>query len=276
MRRRGCRAARERERCRRGSRGTCETMSCTPFREGVWSAAGTLSPGSRADRPRLPARRCLPVACALHGACGRRPRSQWRVRAGFAPVFPSPSALNERGSYALGARRVTGGRSHGGEVAGPRARGGRVLRDDGQPDAHLHAPRRRRRDAPRRHEPRAEDAPADRGLRHRRRAQRPPRRRARHRRPARAVRRLARTRPERPLRRRRRRRRAARRRPHAPARDRGADDLAGGALRRGQRDAQTAALVRDPGRDRRRPRSCTSAAPSAAAPNAPRSPAATS
>ena len=50
---------------------------------------------------------------------------------------------------------------------------------DREPDPHLHPPRRRRRDAPRRHEPGAQDAPADRGLRHRRRAQRPARRRAR-------------------------------------------------------------------------------------------------
>ena len=50
---------------------------------------------------------------------------------------------------------------------------------DREPHPHLHAPRRRRRDAPRRHEPRAQDAPADRGLRDRRRAQRAARRRAR-------------------------------------------------------------------------------------------------
>ena len=51
-------------------------------------------------------------------------------------------------------------------------------RHDRQSDPHLHAPRRRRRDASRRHEPGAQDAPADRGLRHRRRAQRAARRRA--------------------------------------------------------------------------------------------------
>ena len=48
--------------------------------------------------------------------------------------------------------------------------------DDRQPDPHLHQARRRRRDASRRHEPRLQAAPAGRGLRHRRRAERGDRR----------------------------------------------------------------------------------------------------
>ncbi len=47
------------------------------------------------------------------------------------------------------------------------------------------------------------------------------------------------------------------------------------ALRRGQRDARAAALVRDPRRHRRRRRTCTCAARSAGAPSAARSPSAT-
>src|SRR6266498_5578191 len=59
----------------------------TPFHEGVWACRSeevSWLPGlpSRA----FPAARCgVPVACALR-ACGRRPRSQWRVRAGFTPA----------------------------------------------------------------------------------------------------------------------------------------------------------------------------------------------
>ena len=82
---------------------------------------------------------------------------------------------------------------------------------DREPHPHLHPPRRRRRDAPRRHEPRAQDAPADRGLRDGRRAQRAARRRARAAPispPAHAE--LAAARPERPVRRGRRHLRAPR------------------------------------------------------------------
>ena len=60
-------------------------------------------------------------------------------------------------------------------------------RHDRQSHPHLHPPRRRRRDAPRRHEPSAQDASADRGLRHGRRAQRAARRRARGARAARSA-----------------------------------------------------------------------------------------
>ena len=64
-------------------------------------------------------------------------------------------------------------------------------RHDREPHPHLHAPGRRRRDAPGRHEPGAEDASADRGLRDGRRAQRAARRRARAAGAARALRRAS-------------------------------------------------------------------------------------
>ena len=110
--------------------------------------------------PGLPLPRLPGPSCEPQWLRSRRARAD-----GFTPVtvagprrirtgFPSPPTN--------GRRQCSVGDSH-----------------DGQPHAHLHAPRRRRRDAPRRHEPRAQDAPADRGLRRRRRAQRAHRRRAR-------------------------------------------------------------------------------------------------
>ena len=95
----------------------------------------------------------------------------------------------------------------------------------------------------------SEDAPADRGLRHGRRAQRAARRRARGRRALRPLRRLAAADPERPLRRRRRHLGPARRRPLAAAGRARADGVARAGLRRGQRRPAEAAVVRAPGRD---------------------------
>ena len=127
----------------------------------MWSEGGLLAPGTTSRA--FPARAAMPVAAA----CGRvrgLPRSQWRVRAGFAPASLSTDLVVGR------------------HAIPPRGH-------DRQPHADLHAARRRRRDAPRRHEPRAEDGPADRGVRDGRRAQRRSRGRARRRRPARALRR---------------------------------------------------------------------------------------
>ena len=77
-------------------------------------------------------------------------------------------------------------------------------RHDRQPDPHLHKARRRRRDPPRRHEPRLQARPARGGLRHRRRAERDARRRAAAARAPAELRRVAAPRAERPARPRRR------------------------------------------------------------------------
>src|SRR6476646_5953810 len=67
---------------------------------GLSVGGGLLAPGPTV--PRLPGRRCgVPVARARM-RCGRRPRSQWRVRAGFAPA--SLTTDPERGAvYIFGA-----------------------------------------------------------------------------------------------------------------------------------------------------------------------------
>ena len=135
--------------------GTMGHVRATPFREGVscwWPEAGLLASGPTVSR--LPGPRVRGPVAAL---CERVRVASPVTVAGprrFRTGFPSPPT-NDRASVALAGRH------------------------DGQPDAHLHEARRRRRDAPRRHEPRAQDAPADRGLRRRRRAQRADRRRAR-------------------------------------------------------------------------------------------------
>ena len=165
----------------------------------------------------------------------RLPRSQWRVRAGFAPA-----SLDHRPLYAAGCYRGPAGTLGG---------------DDGQPHADLHQARRRRRDAPRRHEPRAQDAPADRGLRRRSTSSTPS---SAWRSPSTGLperlRGVAAARPERPVRRRRRPRRS----PHGGDRERlrvapGADDLAGGgaATRSTRRSRRCKSFVL-PGRDARR------------------------
>ena len=131
-------------------------MRATPFREGVSalrSEGGLLASG--------PTSRAFPARAWRASGCGLDGRVRWaspvtvagprRIRTGF-PVHRPWSA----------APCYTVGRAH-----------------DRQPHPHLHPPRRRRRDPPRRHEPGAQDAPADRGLRHGRRAQRAARRRAR-------------------------------------------------------------------------------------------------
>ena len=122
-----------------------------------------------------------------------------------------------------------------------------------------------------------EDPSADRGLRDGRRAERADRARADDRGPAAGLRRLAaagsRTTcsTSAPTSRRPRTTRA-----RAPAGAPRADGVARGALRRGQRDARAAQVVRAPRRHAGPPRSCTSAGRSAGAPSGSRSPAATS
>ena len=91
---------------------------------------GLLASG---DDPSAPSRRALRASgCGSEAASGGLARSQWRVRAGFSPASLTTD---------LGRPRCIPSRR----------------RHDRQSHAHLHPARRRRRDPPRRHEPRAQD-----------------------------------------------------------------------------------------------------------------------
>ena len=155
------------------------------------AGAGRAAPRT-ASAPAAPSR--SPGACAV-SRCGRRqPRGAEVLRHGHG----------DRPAGRHVGLAATGGDDDDEEQKGAFHREWYTTRDahDGKPDTHLHPPRRRRRDPSGRHEPGREDPPADRGLRHDRRAQRPHRRRAR-RRPACRYTRLADADPERPVRRRR-------------------------------------------------------------------------
>ena len=138
---------------------TCFFCMSHPFPRGLFGfvvGGGLLAIG--------PTGGAFPAPCRRQWLGYRRPpRSQWRVRAGFAP------ASHHYRPWTL--HRIP-------DVGGSDAlRAGLKLgRRDGEPHPHLHEAGRRRRDAPRRYEPRAEDASADRGLRDGRRAQLPDRR----------------------------------------------------------------------------------------------------
>src|SRR5205823_10871331 len=66
--------------------GSLQFIRATPFHEGVsafWSRAGLLAYG--------PTGRAFPVTRRHQWrTCGRRPRSQWRVRAGVSPASHHP------------------------------------------------------------------------------------------------------------------------------------------------------------------------------------------
>ena len=179
-----------------------------------------------------PTLRRLPGSRCETSGCGLGPR---------AVGFPGDSGGSAPDSHRLPCPPTVNG-AH----AIPRTTG------DRQPHAHLHPARRRRRDASRRHEPGPQDAPADRGVRDRRRAQRADRRGADRGRPAGAVRGLAHPRAERPVRRRRRHLGPARRRPRAAAGGPGADGMARAGVRRGERRAAEPEVVRTARRHRRR------------------------
>ena len=89
-------------------------------------------------------------------------RGDHRSARAAAPTTPKWKAVPQRCPYAASCESLS------------RARAGTNLSSnhDRQSHTHLHPARRRRRDASRRYEPGRQDPPADRGLRHRRRAQR--------------------------------------------------------------------------------------------------------
>ena len=109
-----------------------------PFPRGLlawWSEAGLLAPGPISRAFPAAARRPVAVVRLTSPVTVAGPR---RIRTGF----PWPPTLNAR-SY----------RAHRGIVAV----GTQTASDDRQPHPHLHPPRRRRRDPPRRHEPGGQD-----------------------------------------------------------------------------------------------------------------------
>src|SRR5437763_7102704 len=109
----------------------------TPFHEGCWLVAGGWSPGLWAYLPRLPGGSSPPVACAAG--------------------VPNHSGGSAPDSHRL---PMTTDLEHA-----DRTRTLNTAEHDRQSDPHLHPAGRRRRNAPRRYEPRAQDGFPDRGLR---------------------------------------------------------------------------------------------------------------